>query len=113
MKNILSLLNIDFLLKEDSMKNWRMLFFISILAMISIASGHSADKKIYQIANLNNDLKRVKSEFVENKSQLMFLKLETRIANRLIEIGVGPSKEKPIRLKSKKLKIIQQQTLRF
>ena len=45
MKNILSLLNIDFLLKEDSMKNWRMLFFISILAMISIASGHSADKK--------------------------------------------------------------------
>ena len=91
MKNILSLLNIDFLLKEDSMKNWRMLFFISILAMISIASGHSADKKIYQIANLNNDLKRVKSEFVENKSQLMFLKLETRIANRLIEIGVGPS----------------------
>ena len=67
MKNILSFLNIDFLLKEDSMKNWRMLFFISILAMISIASGHSADKKIYQIANLNNDLKGVKSEFVENK----------------------------------------------
>jgi|TARA_B100000900_G_scaffold91122_1_gene74445 hypothetical protein len=102
MKNILSLLNIDFLLKEDSMKNWRMLFFISALAMISIASGHSADKKIYQIANLNNDLKRVKSEFVENKSQLMFLKLETRISKRLIEIGVGPSKEQPIRLKFEK-----------
>ena len=102
MKNILSLLNIDFLLKEDSMKNWRMLFFISILAMISIASGHSADKKIYLIANLNNDLKRVKSKFVENKSQLMFLKLETRISKRLSEIGVGPPKEKPLRLKSKK-----------
>ena len=102
MKNILSLLNIDFLLKEDSMKNWRILFFISILAMISIASGHSADKKIYQIANLNIDLKRVKSEFVENKSQLMFLKLETRIAKKLFEIGVGPSKEKPVRLKSNK-----------
>ena len=85
MKNVLSFLNIDFLLKEDSMKNWRMLFFISILAMISIASGHSADKKIYQIANLNNDLKRVKSKFVENKSQLMFLKLETRVSKRLIE----------------------------
>tara|TARA_B100001248_G_C27309050_1_gene420955 strand:- start:198 stop:503 length:306 start_codon:yes stop_codon:yes gene_type:complete len=101
MKNILSLLNIDFLLKEDSMKNWRMLFFISILAMISIASGHSADKKIYQIANLNNNLKGVKSEFVENKSQLMFLKLETRVAKKLTEIGVGPPKEKPLRLKNK------------
>ena len=102
MKNVLSFLNIDFLLKEDSMKNWRMLFFISILAMISIASGHSADKKIYQIANLNNDLKRVKSKFVENKSQLMVLKLETRVSKRLIEIGVGPSKEQPIMLKFNK-----------
>ena len=69
--------------------------------MISIASGHSADKKIYQIANLNNDLKGVKSEFVENKSQLMFLKLETRVAKKLIVIGVGPPKEKPVRLKNK------------
>ena len=102
MKSVLSLLNIDFLLKEDSMKNWRMLFFISILAMISIASGHNADKKIYQIANLNNELKRVKSEFVENKSELMFLKLETRVAKRLLEIGVGPSKEQPLRLKYSK-----------
>ena len=67
--------------------------------MISIASGHSADKKIYQIANLNNELKRVKSEFVENKSELMFLKLETRVAKRLFEIGVVPSKEQPLRLK--------------
>ena len=99
MKNILSLLNVDFLLKEDSMKNWRMLFFISALAMISIASGHSADKKIYHIANLNNELKRLKSKFVENKSQLMFLKLETRVAKKLFEIGVGPSKENPVRLK--------------
>tara|TARA_B000000557_G_C20735857_1_gene426344 strand:+ start:222 stop:530 length:309 start_codon:yes stop_codon:yes gene_type:complete len=102
MKNILSFLNIDFLLKEDSMKNWRMLFFISILAMISIASGHNADKKIYEIANLNNDLKRVKSKFVENKSQLMFLRLETRVSQRLLEIGIGPSKEQPIRLKLNK-----------
>tara|TARA_B100000963_G_scaffold350530_1_gene360899 strand:- start:678 stop:986 length:309 start_codon:yes stop_codon:yes gene_type:complete len=102
MKSVLSLLNIDFLLKEDSMKNWRMLFFISILAMISIASGHNADKKIYQIANLNNDLKRVKSKFVENKSQLMFLRLETRVSQKLLEIGVGPSKEQPIRLKLNK-----------
>ena len=70
--------------------------------MISIASGHSADKKIYQIANLNNELKRVKSEFVENKSELMFLKLETRVAKRLLEIGLGPSKEQPLRLKYRK-----------
>ena len=31
MKKILSLLNIDFLLKEDSMKNWRMIFLCQSL----------------------------------------------------------------------------------
>tara|TARA_B100001287_G_C22344221_1_gene372148 strand:+ start:222 stop:533 length:312 start_codon:yes stop_codon:yes gene_type:complete len=102
MKNFLSLLNIDFLLKEDSIKNWRMLFFISTLAMISIASGHNADKKIYHIAKLNNDLKRVKSKFVENKTRLMFLKLETRVSKKLHETGVGPSNEQPIILKLNK-----------
>lgn len=102
MKNIISLLNIEFLLNRDSIKNWRILLFISILAMISIASGHSADKKIYHIANLNNDLKRVKSKFVENKSQLMFLKLETSVSKKLLSVGVGPSKEQPIKLKWKK-----------
>ena len=99
MKNIISVLNIEFLLKQDSMKNWKILLFISILAIISIASGHSADKKIYRIANLNNDLKRVKSKFVENKTQLMFLKLETRVSKRLLNVGVRPSKEQPIKLK--------------
>ena len=36
MKYILSVLNIDFLLKEDSMKNWRMLFLRSIRDLLII-----------------------------------------------------------------------------
>ena len=44
MKNLKSFLNIDFLVKF--FKNWKMILFISLLAVIMISSGHSADKKI-------------------------------------------------------------------
>ena len=45
MKNLKSFLNIDFLVKDNSSKNWKMILFISMLAVIMISSGHSADKK--------------------------------------------------------------------
>ena len=38
MNKILSLLNIEFLIKEDAFKNWRMILFVSALAMFMIAS---------------------------------------------------------------------------
>jgi hypothetical protein len=42
MNKILSILNIEFLVKDDAFKNWRMILFLSFLALIMIASGHSA-----------------------------------------------------------------------
>lgn len=98
MKQILSLLNIEFLIKEDALKNWRLLLFLSFLALLIIASGHSADKKIYEIARLNNELKEIKSEFVEKRAHLMQLKLETQIIKRLSEKGIAPANQPPIKL---------------
>ena len=43
MKNFLSFVNIDFLAGKDSLKNWRMLFFVSVLLMFTIYSSHSVD----------------------------------------------------------------------
>ena len=54
MKQLLALLNIEFLIKDDALRNWRILLFISFLALVIIASGHSADRKIFEIAQLNN-----------------------------------------------------------
>ena len=52
MKNLKSFLNIDFLIKENSLKNWKMILFISMLAIIMISSGLSADKKILKYLHL-------------------------------------------------------------
>ena len=102
MNQLLALLNIEFLVKDDALKNWRILLFLSFLALIIIASGHSADKKIYEIAQLKAEIKEAKSEFVETRAELMRLKMETRITRKLAIIGVGPAAVPPIKLIQKK-----------
>ena len=37
MKKIRALLNIEFLIQNDALKNWRMILFLSLLALIMIA----------------------------------------------------------------------------
>lgn len=101
MKQLLSLLSIDFLIKEDALRNWRMVLFLSFLALMVIASGHSADKKIYEIARLNDEIKEIKSAFVEKRAHLMQLKMETRVLNVLQERGLEPSKTPPVALSPK------------
>lgn len=98
MNQLLALLNIQFLIKDDALRNWRILLFVSFLALVIIASGHSADKKIFEIAQLNSEIKEIKSEFVETRAQLMRLKMETRITKKLANKGVGPTNTPPIKL---------------
>lgn len=98
MRQLLIFLNIEFLIKDDALKNWRLLLFLSFLALVVIASGHSSDKKIYLIANLNSEIKEIKSEFVETRAKLMRLKMETRIIKKLADKGVGQATVPPIKL---------------
>lgn len=98
MKQILAFLNMEFLLKEGGLRNWRLIFTLSLLAMIMIESGHRADRKIFEIAQLNEELKALKSQFVENRSNLMRLKMETKVAAVLEQNGVKPSEEPPVKI---------------
>lgn len=98
MKQLLSILSLDFLVKEDALRNWRMVLFLSFLALMIIASGHSADKKIYEIARLNDEIKEIKSAFVEKRARLMRLKMETHVLSALKERGLKPAKTPPVAL---------------
>ena len=98
MKKLLSLLRMEFLVNDDAFKNWRVILFLSLLSLIMIASGHAADRKIFQIAQLNDDLKMLKSEFVEQRTALMNLKMETKIMKELRPLGIGPAKTPPIKI---------------
>jgi len=98
MKNLISILNIEFLIKKDSFRNWRMILFISVLALAMISSGHSADKKIFLIASLNSKIKALKSQFIENKTYLMDLKKETNVVKKLSVNGIRPSSNPPMKI---------------
>ena len=90
-----------FLISDDSFKNWRFILFVSILAVIMIASSHSADRKVHEIAALNEQVKELRSAFIEGRSKLMRLKMESNVKKRLAEKGVVPSTIPP-----KKIKVI-------
>ena len=92
----------EFLIKDDAFKNWRIILFLAILSMIMISSGHAADQKIFKIAQLSDEIKMLKSEFVEQRTVLMNLKMETKIMEELRPIGIVPAKTSPIKLVVKK-----------
>ena len=90
-KGIYKILKGRFLVSEDSFKNWRAILFISTLAVIMIASSHSADKKVHEIARLNNEAKELRSAFVDGRSKLMKLKMESSVIKKVNEKGLTSS----------------------
>tara|TARA_B100000609_G_C17026190_1_gene336346 strand:+ start:142 stop:453 length:312 start_codon:yes stop_codon:yes gene_type:complete len=98
MRGILSILNFEFLVKDNAFKNWRIILYVLMLSVIMIASGHSTDKKIFQIASLNEEIRLLKSEFIDQRTNLMKLKMETKIMHELGPLGISPSKEPAIKI---------------
>lgn len=102
MNKLQSILRGTFLVSDDAFKNWRAIIFISVLAIVMIASSHSVDQKVYEIAKLNNDIKELRSAFVEERSKLMQLKMESHVVKVMAEKDVIPSANPPKKIKVKK-----------
>ena len=88
-------------MSDDSFKNWRMIIFISFLAVFMIASSHSADKKVHEIARLNNEVKELRSAFVEGRKKLMGIKMESSVVQEMKQKGLSPSLIPPKKIKVK------------
>ena len=101
-KSVYDILKGKFLISDDSFKNWRAIIFISALAIVMIASSHSADRKVHEIAQLNNEVKEWRSAFVETRSKLMRLKMESSVMKKVADKELKPSAVPPkkIRIKS-------------
>lgn len=65
--------------------------YVSVLALVMIASSHSADKKVHDIAKINNEVKELRSAFVDGRTQLMRLKMESRIVQKMKNKGLEKS----------------------
>lgn len=87
------------MVNDDALKNWRFIVFLSLLALIMIASSHSADRKVHQIAKLSNEVKELKSEYVDIRMKLMQSKMESKIINAMSMRGLAPSETAPQKIK--------------
>ena len=94
-KGFYRILRGKFLVSDDSFKNWRVILFTSLLAIIMIASSHSADQKVHDIAKMSNSVKDLRSKFVDGRSQLMRLKMESTITEKVAEEGLKISEIPP------------------
>jgi hypothetical protein len=100
-KGFYNILKANFLISGDSVKNWRFIVFCTLLAIVMIACSHSAERKVHNIAKLNNEVRELRSEFVDRRSELMKLKMESTITNKMANRGVKPSETPPHKIKIK------------
>lgn len=94
-KGLLHLLKGKFLVSGDAPKNWRFLLFASSLAAVMISSSHNADKKVLQIAALSEEVRKLRSEFVDGRTQVQQLKLESTLRKAVAPQGLLPSQNPP------------------
>jgi peroxiredoxin family protein len=98
-QNFLNIIKGKFLVNDDALKNWRFIVFLSFLALVMIASSHSADRKVHKIAKLSNQVKKLKSEYVDIRMKLMRSKMESKIIDAMSKQELVPSEIAPQKIK--------------
>jgi hypothetical protein len=104
MKNgVYNILKARFLIDDDAIKNWRFIVFLIILAIFMIANTQRFEQKVFKITKLTNEVKELRSEFVDRRSELMKLKMESTISEKMVERQIFPSTVPPVKIKVKKV----------
>lgn len=101
-QNIYDALKGKFLVSEDAFKNWRIIIYVVVLLLFMISRAHSTDKKVLKIAALNKEIRELKAEFVDTRTKVMRLELESSIQRKVAERGLYPSENPP-----KKIKVVK------
>lgn len=101
---VYSILKARYLINEDAnaAKNWRFIVFLILLAIIMIANTQRYEQKVFRIIALTSEVKELRSEFVDRRSELMQLKMESTVSAKMEEKQIFPSSVPPTKIKVKK-----------
>ncbi|CAM3794106.1 FtsL-like putative cell division protein [Flavobacterium branchiophilum] len=99
-EGIYSILKARFLINEDAnaTKNWRFIAFLIVLALIMIANTQRFEQKVFKIIDLSNEVKELRSEFVDRRSELMKLKMESTISKKMEQKQIFPATVPPVKI---------------
>ncbi len=90
--------------EANAAKNWRFIVFLILLAIIMIGNNNAFDQKVFRIIALTNEVKELRSEFVDRRSELMKLKMESTVSEKVEEKGIFPASVPPVKIEIKKPK---------
>jgi hypothetical protein len=105
---VYSLLKAKYLVDEGSMRNWRFIVFMILIAIIMIANSHNYEQKLFRITELESEVKELRSEFVDRRSELMELKMESTVSRKMEAKEILPSSVPP-----KKIKVVKEKEKSF
>ena len=98
-EGVYAILKAKFLVSQDSVNNWGVIVFLVFLSLVMIANIHFFESKLTKIVKLQGEIKELRSEFVDVRSRLMQLRMESSISKKMEEIEVYPSDVPPIKIK--------------
>jgi hypothetical protein len=107
-KGVYSILKARFLVNEDATKNWRFILFLILIAILMIANSHHFEQKLFRITELTSEVKELRSEFVDNRSELMKLRMESTVSAKMEERNIFPAPVPP-----KKIKVLKPEEKSF
>lgn len=97
-QRINDLLKARYLIDDNAIKNWLFIIYLLGLALIMIGNIHAYEAKIFRLADLNKEVKELRAEFVDRRSELMKLKMESTITQKMALRDIGPSEQAPIKI---------------
>ena len=83
----------------DAFKSWMFVGFLFVLIIIMITSSQRVDAKVHQIAKLNEEVNELKSQFVDVRSRLQKVRLESSLLEQLESKGLKQPEKPPQKIK--------------
>lgn len=97
--NIYNIIKAKYLVEGHSIYNWLFIIYVVLWALVLIANNHFYEQKTMNLRDLNEEVKEMRSEFVDRRSELMQLKMESTISRKMEALEIFPSSVPPKKIK--------------
>lgn len=97
--NIYNIIKAKYLVEGHSIYNWLFIIYVVLWALVLIANNHIYEQKTIDLKDLTESVKEMRSEFVDRRSELMQLKMESTISRKMETLGIFPSSVPPKKIK--------------
>jgi hypothetical protein len=94
-RSFLNILSGNFLSKDNVIHQLPFMLFLTLIGLGYIANGYLAEKTVREISRINSELKELKSEYINAKSDLMFMSNQSQIVSASATMGLKESTTPP------------------